>query len=186
MHLRSMDQLLAGFPRVPGAYFIFLQAVRLLTLNQTYSDLENRKERNRLRAMIFGQPLVETQALKLSQVVAIDCEMVGVGPPIGHKTRNGKRDPIRRSALARVSIVDFHGHVVLDAYIKPREKVTDFRTSVSGIRPSDLVGENAIPFENARALVSKVLNGRIVVGHDIRNDLRVRASPATASASKLD
>jgi RNA exonuclease 4 len=136
--------------------------------------------------MIFGQPLVETQVLKLSQVVAIDCEMVGVGPPTGHKTRAGKRDPIRRSALARVSIVDFHGHIVLDAYTKPREKVTDFRTSVSGIRPSDLDGENAIPFENARALVSKVLNGRIIVGHDIRNDLRVRASSATVSARKLD
>lgn len=59
---------------------------------------------------------------KLGKFVAIDCEMVGVG--------EGGEDSI----LARVSIVNFHGHVLLDEYVKPREKVTDFRTHVSGIK----------------------------------------------------
>jgi len=43
------------------------------------------------------------------------------------------------SALARVSIVNFHGHLVLDKFVKPNEKVTDFRTHVSGIRPVDIL-----------------------------------------------
>jgi len=132
--------------------------------------------------MIFGQPLVEPQVATLRRVVAIDCEMVGVGPITGHKRRGGKQV----SALARVSIVDFHGNIVLDAYVKPNEAVTDYRTSVSGIRPSDLSGEKAIPFAVAKAQVSHIFKGRIVVGHAIHYDLRVRSYPVTVSVSKLD
>ena len=42
------------------------------------------------------------------------------------------------SALARVSIVNFHGAVILDQFVRPREKVTDYRTWVSGVREEDL------------------------------------------------
>jgi RNA exonuclease 4 len=160
-----------------------VEAVRSSRLTQTYSRAgdAHREERNRLRAMIFGQPLVEPQVATL-RVVAIDCEMVGVGPVTGYKCRGGKQV----SALARVSIVDFHGNIVLDAYVKPNEAVTDYRTSVSGIRPSDLSGEKAISFAVAKAQVSHILKGRIVVGHAIHYDLRVRSYPVTVSVSKLD
>lgn len=47
--------------------------------------------------------------------------MVGVGP-------EGKE-----SALARVSIVNYYGNVILDKFVLPREKVVDYRTHVSGI-----------------------------------------------------
>jgi len=117
--------------------------------------------------MIFGQPLVGPQVATL-RAVAIDCEMVGVGPITGYKRRGGNQV----SALARVSIVDFHGNILLDAYVKPNEAVTDYRTSVSGIRPSDLSGEKAIPFAVAKAQVSHILKGRIVVGHAIHYDFR--------------
>lgn len=56
----------------------------------------------------------------------MDCEMVGVG-------REGKE-----SMLARVSIVNQHGHCVYDEYVKPMEEVIDYRTKVSGIRKHDL------------------------------------------------
>lgn len=42
------------------------------------------------------------------------------------------------SVLARVSLVNQHGHCVYDKFVRPREKVTDFRTHVSGVRASDL------------------------------------------------
>jgi len=51
----------------------------------------------------------------------MDCEMVGVGP-------NGFQ-----SVLARVSLVNFHGHVILDKFVKSMEPITDYRTAVSGI-----------------------------------------------------
>lgn len=52
--------------------------------------------------------------------------MVGVGP-----------EGIE-STLARVSIVNYHGAVMLDKFVRPREKVTDYRTWVSGVREEDL------------------------------------------------
>ncbi|GAB4817053.1 hypothetical protein N2152v2_004099 [Parachlorella kessleri] len=95
----------------------------------------------------------------LTKVLAIDCEMVGVGP-------DGTR-----SALARVCVVNSVGNVVLDSYVRPLEAVTDYRTKVSGIRPSHLAG--APDFESVQKRVGDALKGRVVVGHAITNDLKV-------------
>ncbi len=84
--------------------------------------------------------------------------MVGVGP-------NGSE-----SSLARVSIVNFFGHTIVDAFVKQREKVTDWRTFVSGIRPTDMV--NARPFKEVQQEVSDLVKDRILIGHAIENDLR--------------
>ena len=43
-----------------------------------------------------------------------------------------------RSALARVSIVDAKGRVLLDDYVLPQEPVLDYVTRFSGIVASDL------------------------------------------------
>lgn len=90
--------------------------------------------------------------------IAIDCEMVGVGPT-----------PDTDSALARVSIVNYHGHQLYDSFVQPRETVTDYRTFVSGITPQLL--RSARTFEAVQADVAKLLDGKILVGHAIRNDL---------------
>lgn len=63
---------------------------------------------------------------RLTKKIALDCEMVGVG-------FDGKRH-----MLARVSIVNSHGHVVYDSFVAPQEKVVDYRTPVSGIKPANL------------------------------------------------
>lgn len=94
---------------------------------------------------------------EVGKYVAIDCEFVGVGP-----------EGIQ-SELARVSIVNFHGHTVYDEFVKPREKVTDWRTFVSGIRPSDM--KNAITFKQAQEDVAKILKNKILVGHAVHHDL---------------
>jgi len=62
--------------------------------------------------------------------------MVGVGP-----------DGIE-SALARVSIANYSGGVVLDEYVRAQEPITNYRTWVSGIRPEDMV--NGIGIASAR------------------------------------
>ncbi|KAL9104065.1 MAG: hypothetical protein Q9163_000962 [Psora crenata] len=90
--------------------------------------------------------------------VAIDCEMVGVGP-----------DPDRESALARVSIVNYHGHQLYDSFVQPKEAVTDFRTKVSGITPQLLQGARTL--QVVQADVGQLLNGKVLVGHALRNDL---------------
>ncbi|KAK9239003.1 exonuclease [Lipomyces kononenkoae] len=95
----------------------------------------------------------------IGKYVSLDCEFVGVG-------HEGKR-----SVLARVSIVNFYGAVVMDEYVRPEEKVTDWRTWVSGIRPSDM--QNAKSFKEVQYQVAEVLKARVLVGHAIRNDLKV-------------
>jgi len=87
--------------------------------------------------------------------------MVGVGP-------EG-----RESVVARVSIVNFHGQVLLDAYVVPKEPVTDYRTKFSGVRPKDLRRENgARPLDEVIKNVDRIIKDRILVGHALDNDLQ--------------
>lgn len=62
----------------------------------------------------------------MTKCVAIDCEFVGVGD-------DGKDDMV-----ARVSLVNYDGHCIYDKFVKPKEDVVDYRTSVSGVRSEDL------------------------------------------------
>ncbi|KAH8307094.1 hypothetical protein KR044_004695, partial [Drosophila immigrans] len=94
-----------------------------------------------------------------NRYLAMDCEMVGVG-------HNGQD-----AMLARVSIVNKVGEVLLDKHVKPRQPVIDYRTSVSGIRPEDI--EHGEDFKVVQAEVVKLLQGKVLVGHALRNDLAV-------------
>ncbi|KAI5077646.1 hypothetical protein GOP47_0007470 [Adiantum capillus-veneris] len=95
----------------------------------------------------------------ITKVLAMDCEMVGAG-------LDGKR-----SILARVSLVNIWGNVVYDKHVKPLEKVTDYRTKVSGIRASNLKkGES---FSVVQKEVAELILGRVLVGHSLRNDLKI-------------
>lgn len=95
--------------------------------------------------------------IDIGKYVAVDCEMVGVGPG-GHE-----------SALARVSLVDFHGRQIYDSYVKPKERVTDWRTSVSGVSRKEM--RFARDFDDVQREVCTIFEGRILVGHDIKHDL---------------
>ncbi|XP_013381244.1 RNA exonuclease 4 isoform X1 [Lingula anatina] len=106
-------------------------------------------------------PLVKPESYQgLTKVLAMDCEMVGVGA--------GGKDSI----LARVSIVNQYGQCVLDKYVTPTEEVTDYRTAVSGIRKEDLLQQGE-DFKSVQEDVGKILKGRVVVGHAIMNDFKV-------------
>ncbi|KAK6038057.1 exonuclease [Cooperia oncophora] len=94
-----------------------------------------------------------------THIIALDCEYVGGGT-------DGRDD-----LLARVSIVNEEGKIVYDKYVKPRERVTDFRTSVSGIRPENIA--KGLPFGVVQMEVAKILKDRVVVGHALNNDFRV-------------
>jgi len=101
---------------------------------------------------------VGTDSKEITKVIAIDCEMVGI-------------DSGKDNMLARVSLVNTHGNCIYDKYVLPSEPVVDYRTHVSGIRPKDL--HNGEPFETVQKEVAEILQGRILVGHALRNDLKV-------------
>jgi RNA exonuclease 4 len=69
--------------------------------------------------------------------VAVDCEMV-------ETDKWGE-------ALARVSIINYNGNVLLDKFVIPEGNVTNYRTWVSGVTPNNLkVSNGAIHFKEAK------------------------------------
>ena len=126
-----------------AAYRTPLQGTSVPAINTKYEDIINEGL----------SPIGEA-----GKYIAIDCEMVGVGPT-----------PDTDSALARISIVNYHGHQLYDSFVQPKEAVTDYRTFVSGITPQIL--RSARTFEAVQADVAMLLDGKILVGHAIKNDL---------------
>lgn len=100
---------------------------------------------------------------KAGRYVALDCEMVGTGPP-----------PHTDNVLARASLVNFHGQQIYDSYVMPPPgvKVEDYRTHVSGIQARHMRGGYARPFAQVQKEVANLLEGRTLVGHALRNDLQ--------------
>ena len=81
--------------------------------------------------------------------------MVGIGANLkGEGTIRGTK-----SVLARATLLDFNGRVILDEYCQQDEKVTDYRTKYSGIRPADLV--NAQHFKLLRLKIRNAIKGKL-------------------------
>ena len=97
------------------------------------------------------RPEPSGESCELTDVLALDCEMVGVGP--------GALD----SKLASVCVVNAFGNPVYSSYARPSRPVTGYRTEFSGIEPHML--EDAPPVEAVQRRVRELVQGRVVVGH---------------------
>ncbi|XP_020550680.1 RNA exonuclease 4 isoform X2 [Sesamum indicum] len=82
--------------------------------------------------------------------------------------RRGTRAPLEE--LRCDWQVNKWGNVIYDEFVRPVEYVVDFRTEISGIRPSDL--RKAKNFTVVQKKVAELIKGRILVGHALRNDLK--------------
>lgn len=89
--------------------------------------------------------------------MSFDCEMVEI-----NKSFNG---------LAKITVVNEHGEVIIDTFCKPKGEITDFRYDITGICASDL--QNAINYDELRKNIIKLFKGRIIIGHGIENDFCV-------------
>lgn len=115
--------------------------------NSTGAVADNNKEDKFLATSFFPDP---------SEYIACDCEMVGVGAG-------------RVSALARASLVNWNGKIIYDKFVRPKGKITDYRTRVSGVRKRDM--DTAVNFDRAQREVKALLEGKILVGHALKNDV---------------
>lgn len=123
------------------------------------TEIKNGESIASLRKMVLGMNSYQPSEAVTGKYLAIDCEMVGIG-------LEGSE-----SSLARVSIVNFKGAVVLDAFVRQRERVVDYRTKWSGVRRADL-GEEAKPFNEIQKTVADLVKDRVLVGHAVHNDLK--------------
>ncbi|EMD33103.1 hypothetical protein CERSUDRAFT_87427 [Gelatoporia subvermispora B] len=126
----------------------------------TYAGPESRNGESvsALRKMIAGELELSPKREQPGTYLSMDCEMVGVG-------LEGKE-----SSLARVSIVNYYGVVMLDEFVRQRERVVDYRTQWSGVRERDLI--NAKTFVEVQQLVADLIKERVLVGHAVYNDLK--------------
>ncbi|KAK3247775.1 hypothetical protein CYMTET_42739 [Cymbomonas tetramitiformis] len=165
----EMSSRLAGVAcsesyRVPGREEGLVESVHvpqddrphwLLNLRQWYNFASNLEESSEdwIRRVLTKAPS------PLRDLVALDCEMVGVG-------KKGVE-----SVLARVGVVNDKRETLLDTFVAVSVPITDYRTHVSGVRAEDLVG--APSFELVREQVASLLEGKLLVGHAVYNDLAV-------------
>lgn len=91
------------------------------------------------------------------RIIALDCEMVG-----GVDNSN---------ILARVSIVDYFGNIILDSFVSSLKQIGDYRTIYSGIRPNNLI--DAPSFSTIQNKVREIIFNKILVGHSLHMDLNV-------------
>ncbi|KAL1523771.1 hypothetical protein AB1Y20_018696 [Prymnesium parvum] len=100
-----------------------------------------------------------SDASRLRDAIAVDCEMVRVGRG--------------RKALARVCLVDWDERVLLHSFVAPPAPVVDYETQHSGVTAACL--EGAPSFEAVREAVGALVCGRALVGHALANDLKALA-----------
>lgn len=88
--------------------------------------------------------------------------MVGVGP-------RGAQ-----SQLVKVCVVNQHGFTLYETFVRPQQRVTDWRHRIHGIGPECL--NQAISFKEAQYQVDHLIGNNSVVGHAVIHDLDVGLS----------
>ncbi|GAD96996.1 RNA exonuclease, putative [Paecilomyces variotii No. 5] len=107
-------------------------------------------------------PPSSTPRLKPARpAVVLDCEMVEVD--------------YNTSEVVRLCAVDFlSGSVLIDTYVMPTGKITDYRTRYSGVTPSMLSKMKIVGWAAARAELYKFIDdSTILIGQSLNNDLDV-------------
>ncbi|KAE8374577.1 ribonuclease H-like domain-containing protein [Aspergillus bertholletiae] len=142
---------------------------RLQKQGYTMSGLAHGNQANRNKATVARKYFLETPILNLygaRRAVVIDCEMVQVA--------RWQRE------VAFLSAVDFlTGEVLINNYVHPTKKVTDWTTGINGITPSAMAvavarGQALDGWQAARQELYKYIDAQtVLIGHALNHDLDV-------------
>ena len=136
--------------------------MRLLELTRAHPNFGLFFGRAGLGAEGWMKPRAKSapEILKAEDVLlAVDCEMVSTDT--------------EEDALARVCVCNARGELLLDRLVQPHGRVTDARTSITGIEAKDLATVD-YKREDAQAdLLGLIHPLSVVVGHTLHKDLHV-------------
>ncbi|KAL0730000.1 hypothetical protein Bca4012_026093 [Brassica carinata] len=96
---------------------------------------------------------------KSTDMIAVDCEMV--------LCEDGTE------GLVRVGVVDRHGNVILDQFVKPDKPIVDYRTAITGVTAHDIESATVSVLDIQKELQPYLSNGAILVGHSLNKDMKV-------------
>ncbi|CAK62273.1 unnamed protein product (macronuclear) [Paramecium tetraurelia] len=92
-------------------------------------------------------------------ILAIDCEMVECKNEIGASVQ----------MLARITVVNYNGYVVLDQYYKPRFKVRNYITRISGITPQ-IIKDKPVYNDFEKQKLQLLFKDKTIIGHTLKSD----------------
>lgn len=115
------------------------------------------KTKNEVSEKCSGKKHHDAPMTKRDLYFVLHCELVS----IGHDS----------SAVARVTLINWDGEVVLDTFVQVPVPVTDFRGT--GIDPQLIASSNrqAMNFAKVRLTVHQILKGKILIGHNLHEHL---------------
>eukprot|EP00331_Platyophrya_macrostoma_P014435 CAMPEP_0176413778 /NCGR_PEP_ID=MMETSP0127-20121128/4889_1 /TAXON_ID=938130 /ORGANISM="Platyophrya macrostoma, Strain WH" /LENGTH=390 /DNA_ID=CAMNT_0017793599 /DNA_START=48 /DNA_END=1220 /DNA_ORIENTATION=+ len=141
---------------VSSNWLKFLQKNKEDTAGKTELGAKDKKPEYKKRIFPFANNLNPPQDsyTGVTPVIALDCEMVKVEE--------------NESEVARITIVNYNNHVLFDQFIRPKRKITDYLTFVSGVTYGKIKNQPTIDHYKDQLL--KILTGRKIVGHTLKSD----------------
>ncbi|KAG7450228.1 uncharacterized protein BT62DRAFT_927543 [Guyanagaster necrorhizus] len=84
--------------------------------------------------------------------------------------------------VARVSLTDYRGRILLDTLVRPTHQVENYRTDETGFSPSTFMG--APTLQEVQTRVSSIIRDKIIVGHCLWDFLSVLGLTHPAIATR--
>lgn len=100
------------------------------------------------------------------RILFLDCEFVG-----GYKELNRHGKWKGTSLLASICIMKYDGEIVLNTRVTPTKKIKSYIKWITGFTPQDL--RNKRNDVEIISDVQKLVNGKVLIGHDLTADLEV-------------